>query len=129
MLCGHVNGNLSYTILRNTQHIVNFMVCTNRMCGQYIDQSFCSVHWVVGAYLLYDSWPIEHARNRSIFMTRLFHHFDFLVLCTQEVNLSYGELDGDAGLAVAGALANKKALKTIELNGKYLYYMHHTLLM
>lgn len=39
-------------------------------------------------------------------------------LWMQEVNLSFGELDQDAGLAVADALANKRALKTIELNGE-----------
>ena len=38
----------------------------------------------------------------------------------QEINLSYGELDSDSGLAVVEALANKKVLKTLELNGKQL---------
>ena len=37
--------------------------------------------------------------------------------CLQEVNLSYCELNQDAGLAVAAAMANKKALKKIDLNG------------
>lgn len=35
----------------------------------------------------------------------------------QEINLNYCELDRDAGLAVAEAMANKKNLKKIELNG------------
>ena len=32
--------------------------------------------------------------------------------------MSFGELDQDAGLAVAEALANKRELKKINLNGK-----------
>lgn len=47
------------------------------------------------------------------------YYINFGSLHPQEVNLSYCELDRDAGLAVAESLANKKALKTIELNGKY----------
>lgn len=33
------------------------------------------------------------------------------------MNLSFCELNQDAGLAVAAAVANKKALKKIDLNG------------
>ncbi len=36
----------------------------------------------------------------------------------QEVNLSFNELDQSAALAVADALANKEALRTIDLNGE-----------
>lgn len=56
-------------------------------------------------------------------------HIYFLFVHPQEVNLSYGELDQDAGLAIAGALTNKKALKTIELNGKYCTVSYSVLLM
>lgn len=40
-----------------------------------------------------------------------------MVLLLQEISLSYGELDQDAGLMVARALANKTALQRIDLNG------------
>lgn len=38
----------------------------------------------------------------------------------QEVNLSYGEIDHESALKVADALANKKDVKKIELNGQSL---------
>lgn len=38
----------------------------------------------------------------------------------QEVNLSYGEIDHESALKVADALANKKDIKKIELNGQSL---------
>jgi Ran GTPase-activating protein (RanGAP) involved in mRNA processing and transport len=38
----------------------------------------------------------------------------------QEVNLSYGEIDHESALRVADALASKKDIKTIELNGQFL---------
>lgn len=39
------------------------------------------------------------------------------VLHVQELNLCFGELDQDAGLAVVDAMASKPALKKLDLNG------------
>ena len=37
---------------------------------------------------------------------------------TQELNLSYGELDPESALQVVEALSNKKEIEKIELNGQ-----------
>ena len=37
---------------------------------------------------------------------------------TQELNLSYGELDPESALQVVEALSNKKEIQKIELNGQ-----------